>query len=564
MSTYNCTYPSLQKLLDRFEILNNNLTDEYTYAPVFSTTSTTQPVSLTKRDFTDRSRSLPHSSQRKIPSLFDTPSLFESVEEAEISNRITRKFEQKRLDCRDFIRSCIKSVEQQATANVTYDEDDAFTKCMRDFTYKVESWVTRKLGNDFNNPQRRFRHKDEWVDAAYATEPFPVIEVEANDLMEFKLLTEDICAYLRNRIKTFTDQELETQIDNLKAKYTKIDNELSKFESTLNLSLDKINNYKQTLDTLLQVKNSIDNWASTHASLILNVKTIDKILTNCQTKDKDLEKLRSDTQSTLTKLEDSDKKFKDTQKTIDNLLTKCHATLNEAVGYSLAQEFKDRSELYAKRGLKWFIFLCVIVSAIAVWSLCHFDLSKGWLNLIGYELPCLILLWPAWIASRRVATYSSLKEDYDFKAASTTAYSRYKDEIGNQDPALQNRLVDSVLNRFDEHPLRYVSKDTPATPLGELVGIFGRPDLKKILDVLSKFSPEQLDSILNSLQRSVYPPHNQTLQSSQETTQFQSSAMYQERGIPSTSPSDTSNHSVDLTDSSIASISEEKSEPESK
>ena len=84
-------------------------------------------------------------------------------------------------------------------------------------------------------------------------------------------------------------------------------------------------------------------------------------------------------------------------------------------------------------------------------------------------------IWLAWMATKQIGYRFRLAEDYEFKAAVAKAYEGYRKEAVSIDPKLAERLFESTMKRFDEHPLRLVERTTAGSPFGEIgrSGIFG-------------------------------------------------------------------------------------------
>lgn len=298
---------------------------------------------------------------------------------------------------------------------------------------------------------------------------------------------------------------------------TEIDSYIQSFH-TQSFKAEELN---KSLDTLSRVKTHIDNWDKTEADIHTHKLSIEKAVTDSQRDYDTISTLLTSSQTT-SQLIDNEKALFDTKKKnfddeFKKLLKVCRDAKKEGIANALSREFKKRSKRNFLLAFMWFVILCGIAVFITWWSHDKFDLNKGWLNLIGTELPCLILLWPAWVASRQLVSSLSLKEDYAFKAAASNAYSLYKEEASNLDATLQNRLFDSVIHRFDEHPLRFVNKDSPATPIGEIISLLSRSDLKKVFELLDKLTPDQLNALISSLHNSSAPIQASLSQSSSFT-----------------------------------------------
>jgi chemotaxis protein CheY-P-specific phosphatase CheC len=84
--------------------------------------------------------------------------------------------------------------------------------------------------------------------------------------------------------------------------------------------------------------------------------------------------------------------------------------------------------------------------------------------LVGLGAP----VWLAWLATKQITQRFKLAEDYAFKAAIAKAYEGYRKEAVTLDPKFAETLFESAMKRFDEHPLRFVDKTNPGSPLADL------------------------------------------------------------------------------------------------
>lgn len=514
MHNYTQSSQYLRPLLETLENLRNRLSSDYVYAPIWITLNPLPPLQNTAFTPIPASNSNMFASEQSIfsnptahpqnnfVSQSVTPSqLFEPV-----NNATPHLTPRPAFTCREFIFSCIEQLKIQIDS-ARYDEDEDFSIRIPQFTQRINEWAASNVysllgySSTLNAP---YNNTNEPLNSSLFIPR--IISIDVNALFEFKLLTETIQVYLRNHIKTPYTKENEQSAETLHKKITDLNTEIDSYIQSFHTQSFKAEELNKSLDTLSRVKTHIDNWDKTEADIHTHKLSIEKAVTDSQRDYDTISTLLTSSQTT-SQLIDNEKTLFDTKKKnfddeFNKLLKDCREAKKEGIANALSREFKKRSDRNFWLALIWFAILCGIAVFITWWSHDNFDLNKGWLNLISTELPCLILLWPAWVASRQLVSSLSLKEDYAFKAAASNAYSLYKEEVCNLDATLQSRLFDSVIHRFDEHPLRFVSKDSPATPIGEIICLLSRSDLKKVFELLDRLTPDQINALISSLQKS--------------------------------------------------------------
>lgn len=65
-----------------------------------------------------------------------------------------------------------------------------------------------------------------------------------------------------------------------------------------------------------------------------------------------------------------------------------------------------------------------------------------------------------------------LREDYAYKAATAIAFEGYRDQAAKYDENMEAQVIESVLKRFEEPPLRLMADPVRSSPISEYIAIF--------------------------------------------------------------------------------------------
>lgn len=172
------------------------------------------------------------------------------------------------------------------------------------------------------------------------------------------------------------------------------------------------------------------------------------------------------------------------------LIDRSEQALRGATGVGLAQAFENRQEKLSKAGTIW---VCGLVAALGAALYIGAHRVSALQSVLTNESPSHIVwmnvvltifgiggpIWFAWLSTKQISVSFRLAEDYAFKAAVSKAYEGYRSEAISIDPALQERLFSSALDRFEESPIRLMEKDTHSSPLQELLA---NPAIRKGLE----------------------------------------------------------------------------------
>lgn len=96
-------------------------------------------------------------------------------------------------------------------------------------------------------------------------------------------------------------------------------------------------------------------------------------------------------------------------------------------------------------------------------------------------------LWLAWISTQQINQRFKLSEDYSYKATIAKSFTGFSKLAERFDPATEQRLFNSTLDRFDEMPLRLIEHKDYNSPWHEFID---SEAFKKALDMVPTLARE--------------------------------------------------------------------------
>lgn len=373
--------------------------------------------------------------------------------------------------------------------------------CQQDLTAYIQnlsSWRKNHLEVAVN--AQRF---DNTLKAIPGYRVDPHVKIKPEILLRFLMISENIQSVLISNI-TDVPTELSNNLTSLEETFNTLSKSITNFSDEINPYIKDKKTVVDTLKNLLSVKSYIDSWYETTENLRQKSEKINTIVTNCETSEHTISQYESDYQSKLTQQTDlsSDLERQLTiTKRLNNiclaLMEQCDKTLNNSISTVLAQGFKNNADALHEQGIKWTQYLVYCILAISVWSALHVN-SGSFLTFLTMELPCIPLLWLAWMFTRQATTAFRLEKDYSFKASAASAYPQYKKEAFN-DPELKKQVLNSVLKRFDEHPLSFITPDVISTPLKDILESIHLLGPKSFGDFLSSLDTDKQEAVLSFL-----------------------------------------------------------------
>lgn len=328
-------------------------------------------------------------------------------------------------------------------------------------------------------------------------------------LINFRVLCESILAYLHNCTDAQTPEQLrakylalQQESSSLETLGATIRERLSTLENEPSLSLEELAKIKATREALLQ-------WDDARKRIKDSLKTITKIQ-KAYTRHyaeftHDTDTLREATQHAKNLIENiANLEMRNTKLTED-----IEKNLRDYSSLSLGESFIRRKKELEENEKKQYTRINWAITFIIGVNIYNFLLSElifvEFLPSIGIdisqfytkhltqiiittELLVIPFLWLIWLASKRILHISQLKEDYAFKAATASSYLAYEQTATKIDSTLRRKLLEILITRFNEHPLKIADREIPSSPLHEFAKLLGsRAFLKDGGQLLKEF-----------------------------------------------------------------------------
>ena len=236
---------------------------------------------------------------------------------------------------------------------------------------------------------------------------------------------------------------------------------------------------------------------------------------------KEIESIHSSVNESKINILDADKKIsqiyedvKLKQEQSSNLISSAEKALGMATNVSLASSFSNRKNELSTESIWWIAGLVVSLVAticIGCWRIHdvmeffqtdNFSYGVLFSNLILSFLICFAPFWGAWFSTRRLGYLFKLREDYAYKAATAISFEGYRDQAAKYDENMEAQVIESVLKRFEEPPLRLMADPVRSSPISEYIAIFDylkknpseREQLKEKIQDKEKNSSEEKNS----------------------------------------------------------------------
>lgn len=170
--------------------------------------------------------------------------------------------------------------------------------------------------------------------------------------------------------------------------------------------------------------------------------------------------------------------------------------IDDANRASMAGSFKTQAD-DINRKMKWadgfLIGSLLITAGISYWG---FNTSFNaenlflWGQFIAKSAISLPLLIVAWIKAKERAYLFRMREDYAYKYSSAMAFEGYKKQIQEQDPKLQQQLLQIAIDNLGKNPTTVFDKDLQSTPLESLIESVGKRFDKAVESLKPKSTEE--------------------------------------------------------------------------
>lgn len=184
--------------------------------------------------------------------------------------------------------------------------------------------------------------------------------------------------------------------------------------------------------------------------------------------------------------------------------------ISQIFSHSLTRSYEDKVARLTDSSFYWLIVLFICLAGILwinsdtvsllqqAWkalATAQGNVFNPFLIILSKFAVCLPFFWGAWFTTRKLNLNYRLKEDYEFKVTTARTYLSYKDEARYVDEkgapgSMEKRVLDTVINRLNEHPLRIYNDPAASSPLHELISLLRRSGPKgeeaaaRLLEVL--------------------------------------------------------------------------------
>lgn len=262
--------------------------------------------------------------------------------------------------------------------------------------------------------------------------------------------------------------------EEIQKRINKVKGQCKSFESQINALSERFNNVE---DYFLSIESAYDvsqKMPVTMDELKDNSRVIKNIRDNVDKTNNEISIMYEQIQSIYQDL-------KNKQDKASKILLSAENALGMATNASLASSFSSRKkELFIESnwwigGLLFFLSATGCIGCWRIYSLMDFfqspNFSYGFLftNLILSVLVCVAPLWGAWFSTRRLGYLFKLREDYAYKAATAIAFEGYREQAAKRDENMETQVLKSVLQRFEEPPLRLMDEPVRSSPFSEIL-----------------------------------------------------------------------------------------------
>ena len=319
-----------------------------------------------------------------------------------------------------------------------------------------------------------------------------IIKVAYQNMIEPGYRTEAELAILSENISNLKEQKIE--YEDLLEKAGK----LSKLESS-------IDDAEQTLQEITEIRTEVLNYKDIISSKAETAElTLEKITKNHELSSryvveidvnnkqityqiKQLEENEKSYQSTFTDL----KQFiEDTKKEFNKQKDEIQEIIDDANRASMAGSFlKRKNEI--TNSIRLFdictvVFLLSIVVILWIIFFNSYNQDVFSLTLFFSKIPITLpLFWLAWLASRKSAYLTRIREDYAYKYSSAMAFEGYKKQVQEISPELQERLLEIAVKNLGDNPIRLYKDKIKHTPI----------DLDAFFDLIKSLPAEKIEEL---------------------------------------------------------------------
>ncbi len=353
-------------------------------------------------------------------------------------------------------------LEENSFNNELKDDNPLFKNFEQFLTNWNFSCVTSNYGNNLNLSCLLFYALDCAI-SSFIRDLSVYLEEDSPEKIQKRLNK------VKNNCKSF-----ESQVTLIEERFTDIDSRIASIEDAYEVS-------QKMPVSMEELDNNLKEIKSIHSS-------VNELKNNILDADEKIRQIYED--------------VKQKQEQASNLISSAETALGMATNASLAASFSKRKNELSTESNWWIVGLVVSLGStlgIGCWRIhevmAYFqkdNFSYGVLfsNLILSLLICFAPFWGAWFSTRRLGYLFKLREDYAYKSATAVAFEGYRDQAAKYDENMEAQVIESVLKRFEEPPLRLMDDPVRSSPISEYIAVF---------DFLKK-NPSELDQLKKKIQ----------------------------------------------------------------
>ena len=304
------------------------------------------------------------------------------------------------------------------------------------------------------------------------------------------LIIDEIELFLEEKTKPVDPKSYQIQLSTIRQNIESLERSVQNSES-------KLGEVKTSIHTILEAREAALTLPET-------LETLKKTNSETLHMHKEISDIHEKAQKSQQFIKEVDENLCNKQKEIEEILSKCNDALRASTGVGLAAAFSKHAATLRDSNRFWFITLSislVVMIVVGVWRTYEIldmmkpkdvDTSIITLNMIFSLFLLAAPAWLAWISAKRISHLFRLIEDYEFKAAISSAYEGYRREAARfEDKNFCERILDSALTRFDEPPLRFVEKNEQVHPFFELLESWLQKKQKEEIAIKTNTSPHE-------------------------------------------------------------------------
>ncbi len=319
-----------------------------------------------------------------------------------------------------------------------------------------------------------------------------IIKVAYQNMIEPGYRTEAELAILSENISNLKEQKIEYEDLLEKAgKLSKLESSIDDAEQTLQEITEirtEVLNYKDIISSKAETAElTLEKITKNHELSSRYVVEIDENNKQITYQIKQLEENEKSYQSTFTDL----KQFiEDTKKEFNKQKDEIQEIIDDANRASMAGSFlKRKNEITSS--IRLFDF-CTVVFLLSIVVILGYIFSSSYnedvfsLTLFFSKIPITLpLFWLAWLASRKSAYLTRIREDYAYKYSSAMAFEGYKKQVQEISPELQEKLLKIAVKNLGDNPIRLYKDKIKHTPI----------DLEAVFDLIKSLPAEKIEEL---------------------------------------------------------------------